>query len=189
VQHSITNSPCTLIWTSCASPNSIPENSLEQPGFACKRQFRGESTNKHWNGHNGVQNQIILAHHIGFQSFIFLSCPFLFLQRCFLFSSKYRFLCHKSPARELSVSTVDTGNHQERGTMPSCPGNIPVLGTWKQSRTTHLVKTFLLYLPHQNLSQVAYNTPQSRYSMPWTRELSDYDYLNYSEPSFRCTDI
>jgi len=36
-------STCTLIWTSCASPNSIPENSLEQPGFACKRQFRGEN--------------------------------------------------------------------------------------------------------------------------------------------------
>jgi len=33
----------TLIWTSCASPNSIPENSLEQPGFACKRQFKSEN--------------------------------------------------------------------------------------------------------------------------------------------------
>ena len=71
--------------------------------------------------------------------------------------------------------------------MLSCPGIIPILGTQKQSRT-HLVKTFLLYLPCQNLSQVAYNTPRSRYSTPWTRELSDYDYSNYSEPSFICTD-
>jgi len=78
-------------------------------------------------------------------------------------------------------------NHQESETMLSCPGIIPILGTQKQSRT-HLVKTFLLYLPCQNLSQVAYNTPRSRYSTPWTRELSDYDYSNYSEPSFICTD-
>jgi hypothetical protein len=33
----------TLIWTSCASPNSIPENSLEQPGFTCKKQFKSEN--------------------------------------------------------------------------------------------------------------------------------------------------
>lgn len=32
------NTTRTLIWTSCASPNSIPENSLEQPGYACKKK-------------------------------------------------------------------------------------------------------------------------------------------------------
>ena len=120
----------------------------------------------------------------------FLSFPFLsFSYRDAFFFFKSRLLCYKFPARKLSVSSqlicVITRKVKSRRVV------LGIFPFWehRNSLCTHLVKTFLLYLPCQNLSQVAYNIPRSRYSTPWTRELSDYDYSNYSEPSFICTDI
>jgi hypothetical protein len=69
-----------LIWTSCASPNSIPENSLEQPGFACKREFKSENQKiKTGVAEMWTTNQMVLVHRIGFHSFFFLQILFFFL--------------------------------------------------------------------------------------------------------------